>query len=589
MPIIEYGTEYSHFFFKFFFTKGIITVCVRLCACLSLSKGFTRQSKSKSIVHTHSTSQNTDQMAAVAAASASSSQSQPGTRTSGKPDLAFLVARHVDAGGATLVGRLMVLLGAVDRRSVEKIKKESEAMGKLSFMYAWLSGQLAKEERERGITVRLHHRVLETERSVFHINLPPAHRDFIGGFFRGTAESRALLLVVAAARGEFECGICSDGGTREFAMIACSMGIKHVVVAINKMDAVAANCQERYNEVVQEMAAFLKKTGFSEAQTTFVPVSAWTGDNLVQPSQHMPWYTGKTLVEAMDECAVAVEEARLKSGIESKPLRFLVEDVRKIIGIPGAIVTGVVASGTLSVGDRLVIAPVLNPWQEPMRCRDPALPPPSKKYHFATVHSIEQDHKSLPRASAGQIIGINFRDIPVAGAVRNGSVLGHEQNVYTPMKAIRFVANVVNVGHGGGIKAGYTPIMQLGTAQVPVRWVRLISKNDRRTGKVIEDNPKLLNKNEAGVVEMEPMNRGLCCEVFSSTNSGELSIPALNRFAMRDLRMIVAVGCVVRVDKEGYKWMGRKIALLIRMKSRNRFGEAFSVWNICTTTGLFIA
>src|SRR5689334_1193002 len=119
----------------------------------------------------------------------------------------------------------------------------------------------------------------------------------------GTSQADCAILIIAAGTGEFEAGISKDGQTREHALLAFTLGVKQMIVAINKMDDSSVMYGEaRYNEIKEEVTGYLKKVGYKPAKIPFVPISGWAGDNMIERSDNMPWYKGPYLLEALDQC-----------------------------------------------------------------------------------------------------------------------------------------------------------------------------------------------------------------------------------------------------------------------------------------------
>ena len=508
-------------------------------------------------------------MAAVASSTSSS------TPPPEKDSATFCLGGHVDAGKATLVGHLLVLLRQAD---VAQYVEPSQAIGKASFKYAWIVGQRTASERERGITIDLHSATMETNRMRVKWQVPPSHRDFIRSFCKGVNQSDCLVLVVAAAQGEFEAGLSRHGQTREHALIAFALaGIRRALVVVNKMDTNSVIfSQERYQEIVDETGQVLTKIGYTSVQ--FVPVSAWAGDNMVVKSERLPWYNGPTLVEALESQAAQVSRDLASKQLHLKPARFLVSNVlyrpdqqqKATDGAVRVIVTGLVAQGVFRVGDAVTIAP---------HDRDPAT-------WGATIASIEENHTRCESAGPGSIVGFAIAGLAPAAfrLMRSGVVLGHRKSYAPPDSAPAFVAQIIIMQHPGaaGLRIGYTPVMQIGSAQVSVTWTRFLHKLDRRTGAVTETCPAELRTGDAAVVEMVP-TQPVCVECFSDA-------PALGRFFIRDLRTTVAIGIIMNVTLgPDAKWHRRKVCLLIRFCSRNRFRDAFSVWNIMVNTSHFLA
>lgn len=139
----------------------------------------------------------------------------------------------------------------------------------------------------------------------------PGHRDFIKNMITGTSQADCAILIIASGTGEFEAGISKDGQTREHALLAFTLGVRQLIVAINKMDTCKYS-QERYEEIIKETSNFIKKVGFNPKGVPFVPISGWHGDNMIEATTNMPWYkgwkkeskagevTGKTLLDAID-------------------------------------------------------------------------------------------------------------------------------------------------------------------------------------------------------------------------------------------------------------------------------------------------
>jgi elongation factor 1-alpha len=168
--------------------------------------------------------------------------------------------------------------------------------------------------------------------------------------------------VVAASTGEFEAGISKNGQTREHALLAYTLGVRQMIVVVNKMDATEpAFSEARFNEIKSEVSSYIKKIGYQPETVAFVPISGWHGDNMIDASTNMPWYkgwsverkegdaTGRTLLEAIDSI---IPPTRLIG----KPLRLPVQDVYKIGGV-GTVPVGRVETGILKPNMVVSFAP----------------------------------------------------------------------------------------------------------------------------------------------------------------------------------------------------------------------------------------
>ncbi len=185
-------------------------------------------------------------------------------------------------------------------------------MGRTSFKFAWVLDKL-KAERERGITIDIALWKFETQKFQVTIIDAPGHRDFIKNMITGTSQADCAVLIVAARTGEFEDGISKKGQTREHALLANTLGVKQLIVGVNKMDDTQPPySQARFEEIKKEVSNFVKKIGYNPAGIPFVPISGWHGDNMLEASPNMPWYkgwevtnkdgkaTGVTLLDALD-------------------------------------------------------------------------------------------------------------------------------------------------------------------------------------------------------------------------------------------------------------------------------------------------
>jgi len=194
----------------------------------------------------------------------------------------IVVIGHVDSGKSTTTGHLIYKCGGIDKRTIERFEKEANDMGKGSFKYAWVLDKL-KAERERGITIDISLWKFESPKYYITIIDAPGHRDFIKNMITGTSQADCAVLVIAAGQGEFEAGISKNGQTREHALLAFTLGVKQLIVAINKMDDKSVNfAQDRYEEIKKEVSAFIKKVGYNPEKVDFVPISGWHGDNMIE-------------------------------------------------------------------------------------------------------------------------------------------------------------------------------------------------------------------------------------------------------------------------------------------------------------------
>jgi elongation factor 1-alpha len=428
-----------------------------------------------------------------------------------KPHLNLVIMGHVDHGKSTTTGHLLYAAGAVDERTVKAYEEEAKKMGKETFKFAWVLDNL-KEERERGLTIDLRFLKFETKKYYFTVIDAPGHRDFVKNMITGASQADGAVLFCSAKRGEFEAGIGPGGQTREHAFLAFTLGVRQLVVAINKMDDASVNwSQERYNEIKNEISRMLKMVGYKVEKIPFVPTSGWTGDNLVKKSDKMPWYVGPTLIDALDTFELPPKPL-------NKPLRIPVQDVYSITGV-GTVPVGRVETGVLKENDVLVFMP-------------------SNKQ--GEVKSIEMHHTRIPKAEPGDNIGFNVRGIAKTD-IRRGDVAGPVSN--PPTVAKEFIGQIIVIYHPTAIAAGYTPVLHYHTGQIACRFTELIKKIDPRSGQVVEEKPTFLKTGDAALVKMEPLHP-ISLETYQD-------FPELGRFAVRDMGTTVAAGVVKEITTKG--------------------------------------
>jgi elongation factor 1-alpha len=428
-----------------------------------------------------------------------------------KTHINIVVIGHVDAGKSTTTGHLIYKCGGIDKRTIEKFEKEAKEMGKASFKYAWVLDKL-KAERERGITIDIALWKFETQKYYFTIIDAPGHRDFIKNMITGTSQADCAVLVVAAGQGEFEAGIAKTGQTREHALLAYTLGVKQMIVVVNKMDDKSVNFGEaRFNEIKNEVSNFLKKIGYQPDKIPFVPISGWNGDNMLEKSANLPWWKGPTLLEALD----SIQEP--KRPVD-KPLRIPLQDVYKIGGI-GTVPVGRVETGILKPGQVVTFAPCMITTE---------------------VKSIEMHHQVLEQATPGDNVGFNIKNVAVKD-IRRGYICGDSKND-PPSETDSFNAQVIILNHPGQIHAGYSPVLDCHTAHIACKFHEILSKVDRRSGKELEKDPKNIKSGDAAMVNLVP-SKPMCVESFAE-------YPPLGRFAVRDMRQTVAVGVIKEVTKK---------------------------------------
>lgn len=421
-----------------------------------------------------------------------------------KPHMNLVFIGHVDHGKSTSVGRLMFDSGALPEQELRKLKEKAESLGKGGFEFAFVMDNL-KEEQERGVTIDLSHKKFDTDKYYFTIIDAPGHRDFIKNMITGASQADAAVLVVASE------GVMAQ--TKEHAFLARTLGVDQMIVAVNKIDTVNYD-QAKYEAVKKDVEALLKTVGYKEGQVQFVPISAYHGDNVVKKSDKMSWWTGPSLMEALDKLNEPEKPVDL-------PLRLPIQDIYNIKGI-GTVPVGKIETGIMKVGDKIIIVP----GREGKGVR-------------GEVKTIEMHHAAVDKAGPGDNVGFNVRGIGAKDAAR-GDVLGKEDNV--PTVATEFTAQIVVLNHPTVVTVGYTPVFHIHTAQVACQITAIEKKINPATGETIQENPDFLKNGEAAIVKIKPV-QPLCIET-------QKEIPHMARFAVRDSGQTVAAGMCISLTKK---------------------------------------
>ena len=422
-----------------------------------------------------------------------------------KEHLNLVIIGHIDHGKSTMMGALLIKTGAVTERERRELEKMAKEYDRESWSYAYVFDRL-KEERQRGITIDLAFRKFETDNKYFTIIDAPGHADFVKNMITGASQADAAILVVSGKKGEMEVGIAANGQTREHAYLAQTLGVKQLVVAINKADVWDYD-EERFKECKQAVSGLLKNIGFPVKKIPFIPVSGLLGEGLTEVSENTPWYDGPCLVDAIDQFEVPDKPV-------DKPLRVPIQDAYRIKGT-GVVPVGRVETGVLKKGDKIFIQPT---------------------GFQGEIRSIEMHHTEIPQAEPGDNIGFSIRGITLKDVGR-GDCMSHPDNpttVITPNG--KWTGQVIIIWHPTAVAQGYTPVVHAHTAQVAAKFTNLSKKLDQKTGAVVEDNPKFLKKNEAAIVDLSPIKK-ICLEKYED-------IPEMGRFAVRDMGRTIAVGIV---------------------------------------------
>ena len=288
--------------------------------------------------------------------------------------LRFTTAGSVDDGKSTLIGRLLYDSKSIFEDQLEAVEAASERLGNAEVNLALLTDGL-RAEREQGITIDVAYRYFATPKRKFIIADTPGHIEYTRNMVTGASTADAAIILVDARNGITE-------QTKRHSYIASLLNIDHVVVAINKMDLVDFS-EEVYNNIKQEYARIAELLRLKNVY--FIPISALKGDNVVNPSEHTPWYKGETLLHLL-------EQIPLKEGITQQPFRFPVQYVVRPQTAEWPdyrAYAGRIASGIIKVGDEVTILP---------------------SGTTSKVSRIDEGTKQLQEAAAPQSVSISLED-----------------------------------------------------------------------------------------------------------------------------------------------------------------------------------
>lgn len=453
---------------------------------------------------------------------------------SDKKHISLVVCGHVDAGKSTTTGHLIFKLGGISDREMAKLQAEADAQGKGSFAFAYYMDK-DKAERERGVTINCTTKEFFTDSYHYTIVDAPGHKDYVKNMITGAGCADVALLLVPAdgfetaiARGDHKKGEV-PGQTRQHAKLLGLLGIEQLIVGVNKMDAVNWS-EERYNEIKDEMTKMIKSSGFLPKRVPFIPYSGFQGENLISPTDKMPWYkgwqaniskeekaSGVTLLDAFEQFVKPP-----KRNTEGK-VRVPINGVYKIKGV-GDVITGRVEQGIIRPNDICGVVP--------------------RNITGSKIFSIEMHHKTWEQANPGDNVGLNMKGLDKGNMPKVGDVIFLEkEGIQTPVASFRAMVHVQE--HPGQLKPGFAPLIHVRTAKSACKMTKIYWKQSAKTGGTKLEDPKFLEKGEQAEVEFEPQ-QFLYCEKFDSCEG-------LGRIAVMDSNQLVMLGKIMDVTYKNYK------------------------------------
>jgi len=469
--------------------------------------------------------------------------------TEEKPHLSIVICGHVDSGKSTTTGHLLYALGGIPERELEKLKAEADRLGKSSFAFAFYMDR-QKEERERGVTIACTTKEFFTEKWHYTVIDAPGHRDFIKNMITGASQADVALIMVPAdgnftiaiQRGNHKAGEI-QGQTRQHSRLINLLGVKQVIVGVNKMDCdVAKYGKERYDEISNEMKNMMAKVGwkkeFIDKRVPMLPISGWCGDNLFKKSDKMPWFKEQEVeIEGGDKCTVGTlydcldRMCRVPVRPTDAPMRMPISGIYKIKGV-GDVLAGRVEQGIVKPGEEVIFLPthtVGTPCQ-------------------GKVFTVEMHHKRHDQAFPGDNVGLNIKGLEKQNMPRSGDVMVYKKDT-SLARCQSFNAQIQVLDIPGEIKTGYSPIGFVRTGRSACRITKLVWKVGKETGGKKMEEPHSLKSNEMAECMFEPQ-QPLVCDSFKNCEG-------LSRVAFMDGNGVVMLGKIVstvaKVDASGKK------------------------------------
>jgi bifunctional enzyme CysN/CysC len=427
--------------------------------------------------------------------------------SSGAPLLLRVVfVGHVDHGKSTLIGRILHDTGSLPEGKIEEIKKACVAEG-MEFEFAFLLDALL-EEQKQNVTIDTTQIPFRTPRRRYAIIDAPGHKEFLKNMITGASSADAAILVIGANEGVRE-------QSRRHAYLLSLLGIKQIIVVVNKMDLVDFS-EARFHEIESDYRKFLVDLGL-EARA-FIPASAKEGENVVRATMKMKWYCGASVIEALDLLQPQKADVDL-------PLRFCVQDVYRFD--VRRIIAGRIETGTLRVGDQLVFSPA------------------NKSSVVATIERWNAPPNGP--AVAGDSIGITLSEQIF---VERGYVASHENE--TPIETNRFHADLFWIVREP-LRLGHLYNLRLASQDLKCQVVSIEEVIDSSTLRATSDGREQLERNEIGRLTIQ--TRG------PLVMDNHDRIPNLGRFVIVDDGKICGGGTIF-----GGVYTDRKVA-----KSKNIF------------------
>jgi len=449
---------------------------------------------------------------------------------------------HVDAGKSTLGGRILHATGNVDDRTIEKFEKEAKDKGRDSWYMAYIM-DTNEEERAKGKTVEVGRAHFATEKRRYTVLDAPGHKNYVPNMISGATQADLGVLVISARRGEFEAGFERGGQTREHAQLAKTLGVERLICVVNKMDDPSFRdeghggwSRDRFRAIRDKMSPFLKGCGYGPKDTSWVPISALSGENVsvgVDPKS-CPWWEMERAVLGKDGVGGGgPQEATLFNLLDATepakrdPLGGFRMPIMDKFKDMGCVVMGKSERGVVELGDELLIEP---------------------NGTKVKVSMLQRDDEDVEAARPGENLRMRLTGIDDED-VQAGFVLCPVTEPVHVAKEFECTLVLVDLlEHKSVFTAGYKAILHVHTVTEECEVTKIVAKFEAPPkgspkGTQPSKVPCKFAKTGAKLVCRIRLERATCLERFDD-------VAQMGRFTIRDEGKTIAIGKITKLPKK---------------------------------------
>ncbi len=412
-----------------------------------------------------------------------------------KSSINLVIIGHKDHGKSTLIGRLLYDSKAILQQKIQEIKEETQRAGRGRFKFSYLLDSL-EEERKGGLTVDIMHTPFKTKKHLYTIIDCPGHKEFIKNMITGASQADAAVLVISAKEG-------IKDQTKQHAYLVKTLGIKQLVVAVNKMDEINYD-QSIFKEILERLNIFLDSLDYKNVPT--IPLSALRGDNVFKKSRKMAWYDGTTFIDALDQ---NITPPALPTD---KPLRGFVQDVYDTE--KGKIIICKIETGSIETGKDLFFSP---------------------STQKGLIRKIELFGKEVDRAEPGDSVELSVDGVD---QIKRGEVISYPQNNAETIQSFPaqiIVLTDIQIENNDVLKIRY------GTTERKCKVHKILEKMDPINLAIQQKLHGGLKDGDIARVKFSTLDP-TCLEKYSE-------IPQLGRFVVEGKKGAAAAGIVLEVNK----------------------------------------